>query len=254
MGVRINHVLKRGLRAIGIEMRRANHERNWGWDPFVDMRRLLEAEGRGTQPVILDVGANAGQSVFRFREAFADPRIHCFEPSPNTFGVLRRHTECTPNLKLNQAAVGSSTGTMILHENSSADMSSFLELGSQNWGTVTHDTAVPVTTVDQYCQESGIDRVDILKTDTQGFDLEVVRGAAETISGGKLSLIFLEITFCELYQNLPTLDEVYRELRERGFDLISFYEFSYQNNRAGWTDALFAYRGSASRALNSAGA
>jgi hypothetical protein len=50
----------------------------------------------------------------------------------------------------------------------------------------------------------------------------------------------MEIIFSEMYKGLPTLDEIYRFMTERGFYLVAFYDFHYQNNRVGWCDAMFA--------------
>jgi hypothetical protein len=50
----------------------------------------------------------------------------------------------------------------------------------------------------------------------------------------------MEITFIDLYKGLPTLDALYRFMTERGFHLVAFYDFHYQNNRMGWCDAMFA--------------
>ena len=37
------------------------------------------------------------------------------------------------------------------------------------------------------------------------------------------------------------MDEIYGFLADRGFALVSFYRFFYQNQRAGWADALFVH-------------
>jgi hypothetical protein len=52
--------------------------------------------------------------------------------------------------------------------------------------------------------------------------------------------VFMEITFSDMYKGLPRLDELYRFMIERGFRLVAFYDFHYQNNRLGWCDGLFA--------------
>ena len=43
-------------------------------------------------------------------------------------------------------------------------------------GTITGEVDVSVITLDDYCSELGIARVDLLKIDTQGYDLEVLKG------------------------------------------------------------------------------
>lgn len=54
--------------------------------------------------------------------------------------------------------------------------------------------------------------------------------------------IYTEITFSDMYRGLPRFDEIYAFLADRGFALVSFYDFYYQHDRAGWTDALFVAR------------
>jgi FkbM family methyltransferase len=44
-------------------------------------------------------------------------------------------------------------------------------------GAVVAETPVTVTTLDEYCAANGIERIDLLKNDTQGYELEVLRGA-----------------------------------------------------------------------------
>ena len=118
-------------------------------------------------------------------------------------------------------------------------MNSFLEPGPEYWGEVKRRVRVPVTTLDAYCAEQSIEQPDILKTDTQGFDLEVLRGAAELLDRRAVRLIYMEISYADVYERGPRLDDVYGFLRDRGFFLASFYNFAFKHGRADWSDALF---------------
>jgi hypothetical protein len=51
---------------------------------------------------------------------------------------------------------------------------------------------VPVTTVDRYCEENGIARVDLLKVDAEGFDLAVVQGAGRMLGEAAIRLVLTE--------------------------------------------------------------
>jgi hypothetical protein len=130
---------------------------------------------------------------------------------------------------------------MTLLENSNSDMSSFLPLSEMGWGTITNETPVLVRTIDQFCDEEGIDKIDVLKSDTQGFDLEVFKGAEESIRKKKIGLIYFEIIFADQYKKLPSFSESFDFLTARGFKLVSFYKIYYQRKLAGWTDALFVH-------------
>ena len=50
----------------------------------------------------------------------------------------------------------------------------------------------------------------------------------------------MEVTFSRMYENLPSLDALYRFLVDRGLALVAFYDFSMRDGLAGWTDCLFA--------------
>ena len=126
--------------------------------------------------------------------------------------------------------------------NSSSDMSSFLPIGELAWGEVKKETRVMVRTVDQFCRNEGVERIDVLKSDTQGFDLEVFKGAEATIRANRIGLIYFEVIFSEMYRGLPPFTEVFRFLIERGYHLVSLYAFRYQKDLASWTDALFVHQ------------
>lgn len=206
-----------------------------GNNPIDDIRRFLQND----HPIVFDVGANTGQTVETFRTGFPKCTIHCFEPNSTTFRTLEQNVANLSDVHLWNFALGSSSGPRIFQENSFSDMSSFLPLGRLGWGTITKTSSVEVKTVDQFCFDEGIDRIDVLKSDTQGFDLEVMRGAEDTIRASKLGLIYLELIFSDMYEDLPSFVEVLDFLESREFRLVSFYRFHYQELLASWTDALF---------------
>jgi FkbM family methyltransferase len=208
-----------------------------GYDPIRDIRKFSHMDN----PLIFDVGANVGQSILRFSNQFPNYYIHSFEPSPSIFLELKKQARRYKNVRLWNCALGSSSGIMTLYENSNSDMSSFLSLGKSGWGTITKETPVEVKTIDQVVCEEKIDFIDILKSDTQGFDLEVFKGAEETFKSNKIGFVFFEVNFSDIYNNSPSFSEEFDFLIRRNFRLVSFYRFYYHNNLAQWTDALFVH-------------
>ena len=209
-----------------------------GQDPFHDMATWLHEP----RPTIFDVGANVGQSIQKFRRQFPRSIIHAFEPSPAAFGTLRQQTAALEDVHVWNYAVGSVSGDRRLLENAQSDMTSFLRLGAQGWGEVTKETPVAVKTIDQICGEQNIERIDILKSDTQGFELEVFKGAEGAFRANRIRLLYFEIIFSDMYENLPAVGQIYDFLAARGFLLVSLYEFHYQQQLAGWADALFIHQ------------
>jgi len=210
-----------------------------GLSPFRDMQRLTVSQ----QPVIFDIGANRGQTIHELRRHFREPTIHAFDPCTTVFQDLQRNCGNLPGVRLNNLGVGSEIGVREFHEFESTDMSSFLQPGEDCWSHVTGRQPVQLTTFDQYCIDHSIPFVDILKSDTQGYDFEVLQGASQMLQERRVHLIFLEIVFSKMYKDLPRLDQVYGFLAERGYELVAFYRMYFQYDRACWTDALFVHPG-----------
>lgn len=231
----VKDFVKRAVRSVGYDIRAIHDSSGLGRDAMWDMQTLAETE----RPTIFDVGANIGQSIDEFRHRFRRPIIHSFEPGPATFRQLQTHAAGLPDVFLNNVAMGSRPESRTFIQNTHSDMSSFLELGSGGWGSQTGRVDVPVRTIDDYCAEHGIQAIDILKTDTQGFDLEVIKGASGMMARRKVHLVYLEIILSRMYEGLPPLDEIYRTLTDQGFAIVAFYSFYFRDRRASFTDALF---------------
>ena len=234
--------LKRGVRGalnkLGYDLRRTHPlVYKVGMDPFYDMRRFVQ----DPRLVVFDVGANIGQSVDRFRSAFPECTIHSFEPSPSTFATLKEQTGTFSDLHLWNCGIGSRSEPMTFIENSQSDMSSFLAPSELSWGTVTKETVVAVRTIDEFCDQEAISRIDILKSDTQGFELEVFRGAEASMRAGRIGLVYFEIIVSDMYKDLPSFSDTFAFLTDCGFHLVSTYDWYYQRDLASWTDALFVH-------------
>jgi FkbM family methyltransferase len=210
-----------------------------GESALADMKRFVGAKAR---PLILDVGANTGQTVKRFRKAFPSSVIHSFEPSQRIFDQLKTNIADRKEVFAWNAALGSVAGKQTFLENTHSDMSSFLELSKTGWGRIEQKSTVDVWTVDQFLEEHGIGFVDILKSDTQGYEFEVFKGAEQAMRRNRIGLLYFEFIFSDMYQGLARFDEVFGHLADRGFLLVSIYDINHQNNLASWIDALFVNR------------
>jgi len=221
------------FRNIGYDVRKMGRT---GENPFADMRHFLKGE---RSPLILDVGANVGQSVTHFKRTFPGATIHSFEPSPTTFATLSKNCARIPGVTPWNLAAGSSNGKLPLLENTCSDMTSFLQPGRDGWGAIQKTTIVDVVTLDEFAREKGINFIHVLKSDTQGYDLEVFKGAASLLSSNNIALIYCEVTFSEMYKDSAKFDQIFTYLTGHNFTLVSFYRKYFQNETLGWTDMLF---------------
>ena len=187
--------------------------------------------------VIFDIGANVGQSSHAFRSMYPAAFIHAFEPDPATFDQLTSALSGEQNIILNQLAFGSLAGSETFFRYKRSVMSSFLPAGSEQWDSVAEQFQVAVSTVDAYCAEKKIDRIDILKIDTQGNDLEVLRGTERMLA--KIGLIKVELIFAPLYDGQHDPLSTIAWLKERGFRLLRICDQVDHRGVLGWADGLF---------------
>ena len=210
-------------------------------DPFADMGTALSSN---SNPIIFDVGASDGRTIRKFRAVFPHSTIHAFEPGA-FFRELETNVARANDIHLDNFALGARPETREFSEITSEwgpGQSSFLELDEDGYGTVISRTPVKICTIDDYCQTHKIDRIDVLKTDTQGFDLEVLKGAAGMFAKNAVRFVLVEINFNRWYKGQAQPDELFRFLYDRGFGLISFYNSVYARGFAEWSDALFQLR------------
>lgn len=137
-----------------------------------------------TQPgwVVMDVGANAG--VFSVQQARRGARVYSFEPNPDCFRRLRKAVAANGVDHLvtaSNCALGSRPGTAKL-----SVPQGVTTMGSirPEWtpGDGEDDVTVELETVDGAIRRSGIGRVDLLKIDVEGLEIDVLGGAAESLA------------------------------------------------------------------------
>jgi hypothetical protein len=73
----------------------------------------------------------------------------------------------------------------------------------------------PMRTVDRVVRDRGASPPDFLKLDVQGYELEVLKGAEESLNS--LQVILAELNFLDIHKNVPLVSEVIAWLDERGW-------------------------------------
>jgi len=169
--------------------------------------------------VVFDVGANTGQSAAKFQIAFPTARIYCFEPVEETFEILQRNAHGHSNINCHKVALGSSTGQSIVYLTGQSSTSSLIKPK-----TVVASQPVQICTVDQFVLEHRIDRVDLLKIDTEGFDLEVLRGAHQLLSAGQVPFVLTETGFHPGDNRHVLFDDIRSYLIPLGYSLFGIYD------------------------------
>jgi FkbM family methyltransferase len=177
--------------------------------------------------VIFDVGANDGGSSELYRLIFERPVIHAFEPQPTVFAALEQKLGRTPGVILNRVALGERPGRAPLYRNSDHRTSSLLPLDPDAWwtrqlGLTTEERLeVPVDTIDNYCTARAIDRIDLLKIDTQGYEPDCLRGARDMLSRQAIGVIQVEILNHKKYARRTRFLDIETILAPHGYRLFN---------------------------------
>ena len=212
-----------------------------------DLARDLALVVPKQNPICFDVGANKGQTIAMLQACFAKPVIHAFEPSSGTFAGLSKQSFKTGGaVSLHQLALGEAIGEQTFHNYGTSELSSFLPLNRNRSEsifadqTVVSEEVVTVDTLDHFCLEHAIHHIDLLKIDTQGYELSVLRGGASLFAAGCVSAVLLELNFSSLYTGQSDPLAVLQFLRDHNLRLVDFYEKERMKNRElSWTTALF---------------
>lgn len=159
-------------------------------------RWLLTAVPGGRPVTVLDIGANVGDwsrallAAARATHRLDRLRLHAFEPSPSACRVLAAVLPTTARVV--RAALSDRSGDVALHLVGPRAGTNSLHPSSFTGADPATTEVVPATTIDTYLRDEAIDRVDLLKIDTEGHDLRVLRGAERAFRSGTIGVAQFE--------------------------------------------------------------
>jgi FkbM family methyltransferase len=181
------------------------------------LRRMFE---RLKIDSVIDVGANEGQFYLFLREEVGfKGQVICYEPIPALAERIRRHLASDRLLTVRQCALGAVEGQSNLNVTHSKVFSSFLTPicgGPASSDTAIEDSlSVTVHTLDQDFGDSSALATTYLKLDTQGFDLEVLKGAEKII--GRFPALQTEVSIRPFYEGMPSFQQSISAFARYGF-------------------------------------
>jgi len=180
------------------------------WD-LAHLRQYVEPGG-----VVLDVGANYGRYALYLATAMNRVgQIHALEPDPDNFERLRRHIDWNGLGDVIQArCLGVSDRPETVAMTRQRGNSGHTAVAPQG-----ELKGITLTTVDAYCERTGLDRLDVIVLDAEGYEERALRGAEQTLN--RLKPIVLVELFCPVMAVQGSSPEaVARILTGHGYDLF----------------------------------
>lgn len=200
--------------------------------------------------VLIDAGARGGAGELK-RLA---PWVHAygFEPHPESFQELPLAAGPYARQQYLPLALGAKAGRQTLHLTRHPSYSSFLEVDwavhrrhlrlmplYEQWKAMLEPVGqaeTEVQTLDQVAEEQGIRHIGLLKLDTQGTELDILRGTQALLEEKRISLIKCEVSFIPFYKGQCLFEDVSRFLKGHGYvfvDCLYYPEVAHQRRPFG---------------------
>jgi FkbM family methyltransferase len=174
--------------------------------------------------VVFDVGAHAGQFSKLFARMAPRGRVFAFEPSAYARSVLRPALAWNRLRNVEIAPLGLSDvpGTSVLRTpiKRRGELGFGLaHLGDETGPRAVQEQTIHLTTLDSFVDERGLERLDFIKADVEGWELHMLKGARRTLAKYKPAL-FLEVVESSLARAGAVPADIWAELAAYGYRAV----------------------------------
>ncbi|MBI5376045.1 MAG: FkbM family methyltransferase [Candidatus Schekmanbacteria bacterium] len=176
--------------------------------------RVLQLPDNST---VLDIGANCGIMSLHYAKLAGLGRVYSFEPTHYAFSKLKKNLTLNPKLSKRIIPVQSFVSSMrsdapVIKAYASwkVDNSGNGDRHPVHWGIEKPSDGVKAVTIDDFCKEQNIRSIDFIKIDTDGHEMEVLKGSRKIISKCRPTILFELGVFM---------------MEERELNFFSYYDF-----------------------------
>ncbi len=189
------------------------------------------------KPVIFDVGGNVGNYSLMLTKGLPHALIYAFEPNGNTYNQLLANVGNLVNcINLGMGVEEKSEKIFTYSNNLTSSHASIYGGVFRTFHRAENvvELDIQMTTLDLFCEREKLTCIDFLKIDTEGNELNVLKGGTKMLSEMKVNIIQFEFGECDVYSRVFLLDfyamlpdyNIYRLDSER---LIPLYQYDSTN-------------------------
>jgi len=219
------------------------------------IKHLIQFLNFDSISTILDIGSWHLKQTIELSQIFEFANIHAFEPNPETNAYCMNVLETLPSfvknrISINKLALSNETGTLNFYpldkqrSNSTnegiASLSKLKIDGSllnDNW--VQKEIKVEATTLDNWCLNNKINKVDLIWMDVQGAELKVLQGSVNTLKDVKA--ICTEAGLVPYYEEHSLKNDIDSFMFENGFVELesAFCKTTWSCDKAAEADVIY---------------
>ncbi len=193
---------------------------------------------------VLDIGANEGQFALLIRKLLPQVAICSFEPIRSCYDKLVKNFNNDKAFKAFNVAVGDQDAMIEMNINDFSPSSSLLEINELHVENFKHTARtqkqqVQVQTLDGLHSGLNLTKPYMVKIDTQGYEDKVIKGGQQVLEGA--DVIFVELSYRQLYKEQTLFDDIYNRLVLLGFQYHGNFEelLSPENGAILQSDGIF---------------
>ncbi len=206
-------------------------------------------------PTIIDVGANKGQTIVFFKKIFPRLKIFAFEPS-ETYKFLEKKYHNDKNIKLSNVAIDKKKGKKKFYYHkfksyNTSGLSGFYKINKDSKDhirlkssernkilkEINFSYSVNCMSLDDIFKKKI--NIDLLKIDTQGNELNVLKGSKKLLKS--IKFIKLELMLYDYYEKSYSISDIDLFLKKYNFKIFNILEVQQNpvNFKTDWIDVLF---------------
>ena len=185
--------------------------------------------------IVIDVGANHGQFGNLLRSIGYKGEILSFEPTKKSFEILSEASSRDDRWKIYPLGLGDKKISEKINIFESSDFNSLLQPNDMGKATFKnklkklHSESINIETLNRILAPHALKgRRIFLKMDTQGYDLNVFKGASKYYSN--IACLLTEISLQPIYQKMPDYHETLSFYESKGFAVSGLYPVSRQKD------------------------
>ena len=185
-----------------------------------------------------DIGSHRGETIDYFSKIPKIKKIYCFEPQEKQFNYLIKKYKKNNKIILNKIALSNQHKKRIFYINKLSITSTFSKINTNSlWFKIKRKIlninniykkkiSIKTFTLDYFTSKNKIKKIDLIKIDTEGHELNVLKGSKNLLRKNLVKYILIEIHHGNMYKNYSS-KKINHYLKKNNFIIIKKFKFPF---------------------------